>query len=73
MERAGCVEGKNWTVSLLADMCYDPEREARTKSEKYFLNALLSRVLSFVANSRAASGGQFCAGRKTETKKLALE
>lgn len=48
--------------------CYDPAREARTKSARYFLNALLSRSRSFVANSCAASGGQFCAGRKTVVK-----
>jgi hypothetical protein len=46
----------------------DHEREARTKSARYFLNALLSKSLSFVANSTAASCGQLWAGKKTAAK-----
>lgn len=50
--------------------CYDVERDARTKSARYFLNDLLSKSRNFVANSNAASGGQFCDGRNTVAKKL---
>ena len=45
------------------------EREARMVSARYFLKALLSSSLSFVANSCAASGGQPWAGKKTWVKK----
>ena len=48
----------------------DHERDARTKSARYFLKDLLSKSVSLVANSTAALLGQPCAGRKADAKKL---
>jgi hypothetical protein len=48
--------------------CHEADRDARTNSEKYFLNALTSSSRIFEAKSSAVSGGQFWDGRKPATK-----
>src|SRR5882672_7037827 len=60
------------TSSLLSEfyLCYEPDREALTKSEKYLRNCFESKSRILVVNSNAVSVGQFWAGRKTEMKNL---
>lgn len=48
---------------------HGPARDARTKSVKYLRNAFGSSSRILVANSAAVAGGQFCEGRKTDTRK----
>src|ERR1700692_71425 len=68
---ANVIIETNEQESKITPTCYEEacDRDERTKSAKYFRNALLSRSRSLPVNSMAVSSGQPCEGRKADKKK----